>query len=205
MYGSGDMDDNLPEDEYTAAQLAEFNDLSNGEWKISWTSGATQGTMHGVASCNSTAGDNGNWNWNNDSSNWLRSGDTFNSESTGRYCWCKPTSWTPSGGATQSLAAGWVFYDAGEDADDCAYYCAGYCAYGVGGYAGFRAAVLWSVGATPAHCRANEISIQWGNGAGGTQQTTECTYDGAVTAPAAQPVKRGYTVTGWKFVSPSQN
>ncbi len=119
------LDECLDESEWEASDLAQASDLSNGEWKISWTSGATQGTMHGIASCNSTAGNSASAQWNNDSSNWLRPSDTFTSNSTGQYCWCKPTSWTASGGGEQSLAAGWVFaYDRG-DASRCANGCAG--------------------------------------------------------------------------------
>ncbi len=202
-YDDGCMD----ESEYTSSQLAEYNDLSNGEWKISWTSGATQGTMHGIASCNSTAGDNGNGNYNNDSSNWLRSGDTFNSESTGQYCWCKPTSWTPSGGGEQSLAAGWVLSADDVDADDCARDCAAGCALDVNDRTGFRAAVLGSISnsPTPAQCVANNITLSWNN-ENGTQFTSgSCTYDESLTVPSTHPDKRGYTFTGWQFVSPSQN
>ena len=39
------------------------NDLTAGEWKVSWTSGATQGTMKGIASCNSIGANTNGWTW----------------------------------------------------------------------------------------------------------------------------------------------
>ena len=200
-YGNGVDDDNLEAGDISVP-LTDFSDLENGGWKISWTSGAKQGTLNGIASCNSTAGDNGNWNWNNDSSNWSRSGDTFNSSSTGQYCWCKPTSWTPSGGSAVSLSAAWVFLSDVGDAGGCADGCAFNCAYYVGDDSGFRAAVFGVVGAM-SQCVANTINLNWKDetGTNTLSDPTSCTYGGTFATPATAPEKRGHTFAGWQFVN----
>ena len=201
-YCNGDDGDCFESGDMTEQQLAQYSDLNNGEWKISWTSGAKQGTMKGIASCNSTAGDHASWQWNNDPSNWSRPSSTFNSSSTGQYCWCKPTSWTASGGGgEQSLSAAWVFLNDRGDADLCAAGCAVDCADGVDAYSEFRAAVLGVVGATPAQCNANEITINWGGyGANNDQnETNTCTYGETLTAPSTAPSKKGHTFAGWTF------
>ncbi len=182
-----------------------LSDLANGEWEEKWDGGNKTGKLRGIASCNSTEGDNGSWQWNNDSSNWLRSGDTFNSESTGQYCWCKPTSWTPSGGTEQSLSAAWVFLGSNTGgASNCANNCADYCADDVYNLADFRSALFGVVGASM-QCVANTIDINWKNENGTVFTTGQCTYDETLTVPSTHPDKRGYTFTGWKFFIPSQN
>ena len=186
----------------SGANLEAYNSMSTGEWAVDWTSGATQGTMKGIASCNNVPGNNSN--------NWA-AGDSLpansnlaSTETTGRYCWCKPTSWTPSGGSEQSLSAAWVFLYADRDASDCANLCAYDCAINVYSSADFRSALFGVVGASP-QCVANNITLSWNN-ENGTQFTSgSCTYDESLTVPSTHPDKRGYTFTGWKFVSPSQN
>ncbi|MFQ6739684.1 MAG: hypothetical protein ACLRFJ_03395 [Alphaproteobacteria bacterium] len=96
------------------------------------------GNVKGITSCNSTSGDNADYTWSNNSSNWLKPGNTFTQDSQGQYCWCKMT--LPS-------ASGWVFLlDARGNADDCASNCASNCANGVQGDFGFRSAVVSAVG-----------------------------------------------------------
>ena len=163
--------------------------------------------MKGIASCNAVPGDNSN-NWANASTlpanTNLASNSADANDSSRRYCWCKPTSWTPSGGTTTELSAAWVFYDDDGAASDCAYYCAGGCAYYVDADAGFRSALFGVVGAS-SQCVANTIDINWKNENGTVFTTDQCTYDESLTVPSTHPDKRGYTFTGWKFVSPSQN
>ena len=49
------------------------------------------------------------------------------------------------------------------------------------------------------YCRANTINIDWNPDNNGEHIKNMCTYDGAITLPA-DPVKPGYTFTGWKLV-----
>ena len=45
----------------------------------------------------------------------------------------------------------------------------------------------------------NTITINWGNGTGGTHETNTCTYGGDITTPITAPTKRGYRFLGWVF------
>ncbi len=182
------------------------NDLSAGEWKVTWNG---SGTMKGIASCNAVPGDSSN-SWANAST--LPSGTDLISnsadanDSNRRYCWCKPTSWTASGGTTTELSAAWVFNSASGDASYCASNCAFRCASHVNNNAAFRSALFGVVGAM-SQCVANTIQLRWHDEDGTTLngvEPTSCTYDESLSTPAAadQPTKRGYTFTGWKFVAP---
>lgn len=64
--------------------------LPTGGWSATWTSGTNQGTMTGIASCNSTSGSL--------DPRSTSAANTMNTSSSGQDCWCMPTSWTPSGG-----------------------------------------------------------------------------------------------------------
>ena len=48
-------------------------------------------------------------------------------------------------------------------------------------------------------CSANTINIDWNPDNGGAHTQNMCTYDGGITVPS-DPVKPGYTFTGWKLV-----
>ena len=176
--------------------------LDTGEWSATWTG---TGTMKGIASCNSVPGNTDGWTWSNDSSNWtlpantnLASNSADSTDSTRRYCWCKPTEWTPSGGTATSLSAAWVFIRDDEGADDCASICAFRCANYVSISAGFRAAVFGVVGAS-SQCVANTITLSWNNEDGSQFTSGQCTYDDTLATPSTHPDKRGHTFTGWVF------
>gem|GEM_PF-6866932 len=130
----------------------------------------------------------------------------YSTDSTGQYCYCQMTGYTPVDGEKQSVvSAPWVFYDDDGSADECASYCAYNCASGLqddGAYgAVFRAAVFGSLGALAAGtCEANEISITWTDAANPDEQTGMCTYDGDITTPTKANEKPGKTFKGWKFV-----
>ncbi|MBR2342198.1 MAG: hypothetical protein IKA73_01920 [Alphaproteobacteria bacterium] len=130
----------------------------------------------------------------------------YSTDSTGQYCYCQMTGYTPVDGEKQSVvSAPWVFnYDVGS-ADACASHCAYYCAspllYDGADYDVFRAAVFGSLGALVAGtCEANEISITWTDAANPDEQTGMCTYDGDITTPTKANEKPGKTFKGWKFV-----
>jgi len=178
--------------------------LSAGEWSATWNG---TGTIKGIASCSSIPGNNNEYTWSNDSSNWtMPAGTTLLTNSAdandaSRYfCWCKPTEWTPSGGTATELSAAWVFRNDYDSADDCAYYCAFYCANDVDNRSEFRAAVFGVVGAT-SQCVANTINLNWKDetGTNTLSEATSCTYGGTFATPATAPEKRGHTFAGWSF------
>jgi hypothetical protein len=184
----------------SSANLEIYNSMSTGEWAVDWTSG-TAGTMKGIASCNNVPGDTDNYSWSNPSTLPANS-NLASTETTGRYCWCKPTSWTPSGGSEQLLSAAWVFHIDHGGASYCANSCASDCAHYVNRDAGVRSALFGVVGAS-SQCVANTIDINWKNENGTVFETGQCTYDESLATPNSHPDKRGYTFTGWMFSNPS--
>ncbi len=110
---------------------------STGTWAVKDTSG---GIIKGIASCNST---NGGGVYDSCESNAIKPGNTFSNSSSGQYCWCKISSYTPTGGNVCNVASpSWVFSDDGESAYGCASACAMYCAADVMGHPYFRRAVF---------------------------------------------------------------
>jgi len=171
------------------------NDLSAGEWKVTWTSGTTTGTVKGVASCSTAAGIYAHSTMNGN----LLSNSADASDDGRRYCWCKPTTWTPDGGDATLLSAAWVFRVDDDDGNSCAYYCAYYCARSVSDDPDLQSVVFGSVGASE-NCVANTITLNWGDGNGGVHATNSCEYDGAITTPTTAPTApRGHVFTGWSF------
>ena len=173
--------------------------MSAGSWSVTWTSGTTTGTMGGIASCNNVPGNTDNYAYTTPSTLPANS-NLASTSTTGRYCWCKPTTWTPSGGSATSLSAAWVFDFDDDDADRCADHCADSCAYSVRSDSVFRGALFGLIGAS-AQCIANTITINWGGyGTNNNEsQSTQCTYGGDVTTPTQAPSKRGHTFDGWTF------
>ena len=133
----------------------------------------------------------------------------YSTDSTGQYCYCQMTGYTPVDGEKQSIvSAPWVFNlgngSADECASDCAINCAGYLQDDGANFDFFRAAVFGSLGALAAGtCEANEISITWTDAANPDEQTGMCTYDGDITTPTKANEKPGKTFKGWKFVKTS--
>ncbi len=64
---------------------------------------------------------------------------------SGKYCYCKMTSWTPNGGTKQSPASSWVFRSDYSDAASCADHCVLGCALNVLNHSDFRGALFGSV------------------------------------------------------------
>jgi len=179
------------------------NDLSAGEWKIRYSNGDE---IKGIASCNNVPGNTNNYAYDTPSvfptNTTLMSNSADATDATRRYCWCKMTGLTPSGGDETALSGAWVFYYDFEDAGNCADVCADLCAGNAVGDSGFRGALLGSVGASP-QCVPNTITVNWGDGDNNPNNnpTTQCTYDGDLVTPTTAPTKRGYTFTGWTFSS----
>ncbi len=134
----------------------------------------------------------------------------YTTDSTGQYCYCQMDGFSPItdgvlGEKISVTSAPWVFeYDLGS-ADNCESECADLCAGSlradnVGGRA-FRAAAFGSLGTQMSGiCAANTINIDWNPDNGGDHIKNMCTYDGSITLPTPDPVKPGYTFTGWKLV-----
>jgi len=111
--------------------------LTAGEWAVKDTGG---GIIKGIASCNST---NALGEYDSCASDAIKPGNTFSSSSSGQYCWCKISSYKPSGGNVCNVASpSWVFNFAYSSAYNCASYCANDCAINVGGSADLRRAVF---------------------------------------------------------------
>ncbi len=132
--------------------------LTAGEWAVKDTSG---GIIKGIASCNSTmptimetmmtAVGNGTMTeeqaiaavWGSCESDAIKPGNTFSSSSSGQYCWCKMSSYTPSGGSVCNVASpSWVFYNGFGSASGCAGYCGYQCTGFVVSFPDFRRAVF---------------------------------------------------------------
>ena len=108
------------------------------------------------------------------------------------------------------MYAPWVYaYGIQDQFDgnvDCAADCASYCAYSMisnnDPYDRQNRAALYGVldYTETATCIANTINIDWNPDNGGEHTVNQCTYEGTVTLPTPDPVKPGYTFTGWKLV-----
>ena len=129
----------------------------------------------------------------------------YATDSAGRYCYCQMDGFTPTGGTKEIVtSAPWVFDADHGSADECASNCASFCAdvlqYDEVDNRAFRAVVYGALGVSQSGiCSANTINIDWNPDYGGAHTQNMCTYDGAITVPA-DPVKPGYTFTGWKLV-----
>ena len=130
----------------------------------------------------------------------------YATNSTGQHCYCQMDGFTPTGGTKQTVtSAPWVFYWSEDKASTCASDCSNRCAAnlrtdGVIKLA-LRAAVFGALDYTQTGiCAANTINIDWNPDNGGDHIKNMCTYEGAITLPTPDPVKPGYTFTGWKLV-----
>ncbi len=144
---------------------------------------------------------------------WVSTSDAnanYSTDSTGQYCYCQMDGFASAtdgvlGEKSTVASAPWVFRNDHGSADDCASHCASYCAGGlrfdVVSRRAFRAAVFGAFGYTETGiCTANTINIDWNPDNGGEHTKNMCTYDGSITLPTPDPVKPGYTFTGWKLL-----
>jgi hypothetical protein len=129
---------------------------------------------------------------------------SYSTDSTGEYCYCQTDGFMPTNGTKQIVtSAPWVYHDGGYG--NCAAGCALNCAIAlrndVVAALAFRAAVVGALEAVESGgiCAANTINIDWNPDNNGAHIKNMCTYDGSITVPA-DPVKPGYTFTGWKLV-----
>lgn len=128
-------------DETSGASMATYGITQPGEWGISWANGDK---AKGVALCSARAGNNHNWQWGGDSSDWTASESTLTG-TTGekKYCWCKVTHYTANNAEQCSLSSpSWVFEADSATNTSCEAYCARNCASVTNGYLGLRAALF---------------------------------------------------------------
>ncbi len=140
----------------------------------------------------------------------IKTDTDYQTTDVGEFCYCQMNGFAPAtdgvlGEKTSVTSAPWVFlYDYGS-ASDCASDCASNCARFLDDNSAsarpFRAALLGVLNAQISGiCIANTINIDWNPDNGGEHTKNMCTYDGEVTLPTPDPVKPGYTFTGWKLV-----
>jgi hypothetical protein len=148
------------------------------------------------------------FDWNTSTAGEITIVDTLTDETGAegaQYCYCQVDGFTPTGGDKVIVtSAPWVF-NSNEDTDyDCASNCADVCVSNLQAdgvyYRTFRTAVMNSLPVSPATCAANTINIDWNPDNGGDHIKNMCTYEGEITLPTPDPVKPGYTFTGWKLV-----
>ena len=131
----------------------------------------------------------------------------YQTTDSGQYCYCQMDGFTPTGGTKEIVtSAPWVFSGYDGLADDCADNCASYCAHSLlsadVNFLTFRGAEVgaFDLVETGGICEANTINIDWNPDNGGAHTQNMCTYDGSITIPTPDPVKPGYTFTGWKLL-----
>ena len=133
----------------------------------------------------------------------------------GDVCYCQIDGFAPmTDGVLETkravMYAPWVyspgFQEEFNGAGDCAADCASYCAYSMISndhpYDQQNRAALYGVldYIETGICAANTINIDWNPDNGGDHTQNMCTYDGEITLPTPDPVKPGYTFTGWKLL-----
>ncbi len=164
---------------------------------------AGKGILTGHGRCSTQAGDNNNETWT-DPTIVNNLTDETGMEGA-RYCYCQVDGFTPTGGDKVIVtSAPGVFHGDYGSADNCPYGCASICASYLRNddvsQLAFRAAVMNSLPVSSATCAANTINIDWNPDNGGEHTKNMCTYDGEITLPTPDPIKPGYTFTGWKLV-----
>lgn len=194
--------------------------LSAGEWRVTWSDNTY---VHGYASCNNTSTNTAQVSalytqYNNneitqaqyldavigDNGISVRPASTFNTSSTGSYCWCQMDSYALQGGGAQSIQNSlWreIFSTIAGSASqatetECANGCAYYCALLMGGQTIYRRPFFGSLGATP-YCDVNStIVLNWYN-QNTLLDTNSCTYGEAIVFPSETGTRTGYHATGW--------
>jgi len=172
-----------------------------------------KGMIKGHGRCSTRAGANDTWTntYNVIQDNFVTDLTNQTGQSGAQYCYCHLDSYTPVSGSAIALSGPWVFASGYGDAGDCADLCAINCALNLrnGDSRGlaFRAAVFGSLGASPAMCEANTITINW-NGTTETEINANnagtATYGSDIRTPRSATPVPGKTFTGWRFVAPEQ-
>ena len=116
------------------------NDLTTGGFKLKYTTGTTTGQLKGIVTCS-----------NKPASQSLDVNTT--PQITGRYCWCKPTTWVTAGGNEVTLSGEYVYDYDGVSNSACGNVCARYCAEDLrSNKNSVRTNLFGTLTETPAHC-----------------------------------------------------
>ena len=164
---------------------------------------AGKGLLTGHGRCSTQAGDNNDYTWTDPTIVNTLTDET--GQNGAKDCYCQVDGFTPTGGDKVIVtSAPWVFDRNYASVSACESVCTANCARflrsdGASDLA-FRAVVMNSLPASPGTCAANTINIDWNPDNGGEHIKNMCTYEGSIELPTPDPVKPGYTFTGWKLV-----
>ena len=117
-------------------------------------------------------------------------------------CYCTIDSYTPVDGTKQTVSAPWIKYGSinwypGACESNCVQNCAAYMREYM--HLDFRGKMFEAAYELPV-CSVNQININWNLGYGDNNvSTTTCSYTDVIEYPT-DPVRPGYTFTGWKLV-----
>ena len=126
----------------------------------------------------------------------------YSTSSTGQYCYVRADAFQPNGvNKIDITGTPWMLYpEPFATAEECAANCI------MGGTQVLTEIPDVAFGALDyvevATCAANTINIDWNPDNGGAHTQNMCYYDGEITLPD-EPVKVGYTFSGWKLVEPN--
>ena len=105
-----------------------------------WAVEFNNGIIKGRALCGGLSGDNHDWEWGGNSSDWTATESAIlSAPGEKKYCWCAGTSF---GDQCSVSSPSWVFSYVYDLAFNCAYYCAAYCANHVNYGSAFRRAIF---------------------------------------------------------------
>ena len=132
----------------------------------------------------------------------------YSTNDVGQYCYCQMVDFKPvEGDKTKISNAPWIFLQEFDSADNCQTNCIAQCShrlrYTNSECTAFRAATYGALSYIETGiCAANTINIDWDPDNGDTHIQNMCTYNETITLPD-DPVKLGYTFSGWKLVEPT--
>ena len=109
-----------------SSRASDYGLTQDNTWGVTWSNGDK---VVGEAICSAKSGDNHNYAWDGDSSDWTATESELTNAS-GAYCWCKVTGYMASGTSQCSLApSSWLFLRLiGASSSSCIKTCARYCA-----------------------------------------------------------------------------
>ena len=128
--------------------------------------------------------------------------DEFGAEGV-ENCYCRIDSYVSADGIKQSISAPWLYLEwlGWDGPETCTDYCVEYCASNMREHMtlDFRGKMFDAAYELPV-CSVNQININWNLGYGDNNvSTTTCFYTDVIEYPT-DPVRPGYTFTGWKLV-----
>ena len=128
--------------------------------------------------------------------------DEFGAEGV-ENCYCRVDAYVGVDGIKQNISAPWLYLEwlGWDGPETCTDYCVEYCASNMREHMtlDFRGKMFEAAYELPV-CSVNQININWNLGYGDNNvSTTTCSYTDVIEYPT-DPVRPGYTFTGWKLV-----